>query len=125
MNINNEFLRPTRYNANYMERLNKRENDILARRNHDFEIVNRPRLEEPSDEESKNKNEVDNLIKTIPNSKIEKDNKNLKCIICLNGFKIGDKESTLPCMHIFHYNCLKNWMYEQRWCPICKNEIFK
>ena len=38
MNINNEFLRPTRYNANYMERLNKRENDILARRNHDFEI---------------------------------------------------------------------------------------
>jgi hypothetical protein len=108
-----------------MERLNKRENDILARRNHDLEIVNRPRLEELSDNESNKKKEVENLIKIIPNSKIEKVNKNLKCVICLNGFKIGDKESTLPCMHIFHYNCLKNWMYEQRWCPICKSEIFK
>ena len=125
MNINDEFLRPTRYNANYMERLNKRENDILARRNHDLEIVNRPRLEELSDNESNIKKEVENLIKIIPNSKIEKINKNLKCVICLNGFNIGDKESTLPCMHIFHYNCLKNWMYEQTWCPICKSEIFK
>jgi hypothetical protein len=125
MNINDEFLRPTRYNSNYMERLNKRENDILARRNHDLEIVNRPRLEELSDNESNIKKEVENLIKLIPNSKIEKVNKNLKCVICLNGFKIGDKDSTLPCMHIFHYSCLKNWMYEQRWCPICKSEIFK
>ena len=121
----NEFSLQTRYNSNLMERLNKRENDINSGRNIDFDVTNRPRLEELSDEELDNKKEVDTLIKILPNSKIEKVNKNLKCVICLNGFKIGDKESTLPCMHIFHYNCLKNWMYEQRWCPICKSEIFK
>ena len=125
MNIYNEFSLQTRYNSNLMERLNKRENDINSGRNIDFDITNRPRLEELSDEELDNKKEVDTLIKILPNSKIEKVNKNLKCVICLNGYKIGEKECTLPCMHIFHYNCLKHWMYEQRVCPICKREIFK
>ena len=46
-----------------MERLNKRENDILERINHDLEIVNRPRLEELSDNESSIKKEVRKKIK--------------------------------------------------------------
>ena len=33
MNINAEFSLPKRYNIRYMERLNKRENDIISRRN--------------------------------------------------------------------------------------------
>ena len=125
MNINAEFSLPKRYNIRYMERLNKRENDIISRRNINSIIFNRPKLEESSDEESDNKNEVDYLMKIIPNSKIDKINDNSKCIICLNKFKIGDRESTLPCLHIFHYNCLKNWMYEKRSCPICKSEVSK
>ena len=125
MNINGEFVLPKRYNRGFMERLNKRENDILERRNInvDSEFFNRPRLEEAfSEEEKQHIKEMNILMKLLPNSIIEKKIDN-ECVICLSGFKIGDKESTLPCLHIFHYKCLKKWIYENKWCPICKSEI--
>ena len=125
-NINEEFFLPIRYNSRFMERLNKRENDIIEKRNMNIEQFNRPRLEEMiSDEQLNNQKEVDNLMKIIPHSRIEKIDNNLECIICLNIFKNGDKISTLPCQHIFHYNCLKKWIYEKRSCPLCKAEIYQ
>ena len=76
---------------------------MLERRNIDFNFYNRPRLEESDDdEEEEKKKEVDLLMKLLPNSKIKKNN-NINCIICLSDLKIGDKESTLPCLHIFLY----------------------
>ena len=124
MNINGELALPIRYNSNFMERLNKRENDILERRNMDLDCFNRPRLEDPfSDEENNyNKKEAEILLNILPRSKIEKKT-DLKCIICFSRFKIGDKEVTLPCLHIFHFSCIKKWLYENKWCPLCKYEI--
>ena len=40
---NNGFLLPKRYNHTLMERQNKREREILERRNIDIEFSNRPR----------------------------------------------------------------------------------
>lgn len=121
--MNGEFILPKRYNRKFMERLNKRENDMYDRRNIDLDLFNRPRLENPfSEEENDNKKEIDALIKLIPNSKIDK-KMDMQCIICLSKLNIGDKESTLPCLHIFHYHCLKKWLYEHRCCPVCKTEI--
>ena len=123
MNINGELSLPIRYNSKFMERLNKRENDMLERRNIVNECFNRPRLEDPfSDGDNFNKKEAEILLKILPKSKIDKKT-DLNCIICLSGFKIGDKEVTLPCLHMFHSNCIKNWLYENKWCPLCKSEI--
>ncbi len=125
-NINEEFSLKIRYNSRFMERLNKRENDMIEKRNMNVEQFNRPRLDEIiSEEQLNNKIEVDNLMKIIPHSKIVKNDNNLQCIICLNTFKIGEKKSTLPCLHNFHYNCLKKWVYEKRLCPLCKTEIYQ
>ena len=122
MNINGEFSLPIRYNRKFMERLNKRENDILERRNIIPDCFNRPRLENPFPEEENFKKEADILLKILPQSKIDKKT-DLNCIICLSGIKIGDKEVTLPCLHMFHYNCIKKWLYENMCCPLCKSEI--
>ena len=118
-----------RYNRKFMERLNKRENELIERRNDDnFESIHRPRLENPfidsddEEEEKQNKREVEELLKYIPTSKIVKNN-DIECMICLSKLKIGDKESTLPCLHIFHFHCIKKWIYQKRWCPICKYNI--
>ena len=46
-----------------------------------------------------------------------------KCLICLENFKKGDNIIILPCIHIFHSDCIKNWMKKQLLCPICKNKI--
>ena len=124
MNFIGEFTLPKRYNRTFMERLNKRENEILERRNVDLDFFNRPRLEEPfRAEENDNKKEVKELLNILPKSKIEKNN-NLKCVICLSNFKIKDNEVTLPCLHMFHFNCIKKWLYEKRCCPLCKSEIY-
>ena len=38
-------------------------------------------------------------------------------------FVKNDEIMNLPCVHIFHSNCIKKWMKRQDICPICKNKI--
>lgn len=45
------------------------------------------------------------------------------CIICLEDFKSGDKATILPCLHIFHTQCVKDWLHTQNTCPICKFKL--
>ena len=74
-----------------------------------------------------NKNESQELLKYIPTSVVSKEKKpsdsNYRCIICLSEFQIGEKESILPCLHIFHSSCIETWINNKQWCPICKYDI--
>ena len=69
----------------------------------------------------------DAVIQTYPISKIKDINKldedKKRCSICLEYYKNNDDSIVLPCIHIFHAECIKKWMKRQRICPICKNEI--
>ena len=129
-NNSRKLIMPIRYDHSLMERQNKRERDILERRiNGEIICTNRPRLEELfiDEEKEKRKKEIEQILNLIPNSKIIENNKSNenkeKCMICLSHFKKGDKESTLPCLHMFHSNCIKKWMFEKSSCPICKHEV--
>jgi E3 ubiquitin-protein ligase RNF115/126 len=42
-----------------------------------------------------------------------------KCIICNNGFVIGEIITTLPCSHVFHADCLTMWLMINGVCPLC------
>ena len=46
-----------------------------------------------------------------------------KCIICLDNYKIHDKISYLPCLHLFHSGCIKEWLKRSNKYPLCKNEV--
>jgi hypothetical protein len=52
-----------------------------------------------------------------------------ECVICLDFFKESADVVQLPCAksHIFHYECLKQWVERERWnqskCPICRRPI--
>ena len=50
-----------------------------------------------------------------------KNKEEIKCAICLENFSIGDKISYLPCIHLFHSSCIKNWIRIKNKCPICNN----
>ena len=66
------------------------------------------------------------ILRYIPTStvkEIKKNSENNKCVICLSDFQIGEQESTLPCLHFFHSNCIEKWISEKKWCPICKYDI--
>jgi len=124
-------------NMNFLPRLNRRNNhnlnnafihygsslrhgnNISDRFNFIFEEMNNihhhPR---PTDKQ---------LFNEFPETKIEDINKldpeKRNCVICLEDFKSGEKATLLPCVHLFHKNCIKNWLKSKNSCPICKFEL--
>jgi hypothetical protein len=59
---------------------------------------------------------------------INDDNKdeyaNKECNICMDEYKIGDNIVKLACNHIFHKDCIKNWLCNERvTCPVCRKDI--
>lgn len=47
------------------------------------------------------------------------DSKN-SCSICIARYEVGDEIGTLPCLHMFHNDCIKRWLIQSNTCPICK-----
>ena len=81
-----------------------------------------------SSSESEGNEGLDQLtIERFPISKIKDVNKldeeKKKCLICLEIFKEGDNTIVLPCIHIFHSDCIKKWLQKQKVCPLCKYKI--
>lgn len=56
-------------------------------------------------------------------SELETDEKN--CSICLDEFVSDSKLYTIPCKHLFHKDCLEDWVAENYKCPVCRGEIAK
>lgn len=48
---------------------------------------------------------------------------NKECVICFDEHVIGQTACKLPCGHIFHPECLKDWLAKQASCPICRYEV--
>ena len=48
-----------------------------------------------------------------------------KCMICMFEFEDEDNVSELQCdrRHIFHTECLQNWLKVDKRCPLCKSTI--
>ncbi|CAM8915658.1 unnamed protein product [Rhodiola kirilowii] len=42
----------------------------------------------------------------------------LSCIICMNEDEVGI--SRMPCTHVFHTECVENWLRISSSCPICR-----
>jgi hypothetical protein len=49
----------------------------------------------------------------------------LDCVICYNGIDVHNRRGYMlaPCDHIFHRECLVQWMDVKMECPICRTEL--
>jgi hypothetical protein len=45
------------------------------------------------------------------------------CSICLSKFEEGEKLAVTQCSHVFHQNCLKEWLETSEKCPLCNTII--
>ncbi|KAL5078061.1 hypothetical protein RYX36_017045, partial [Vicia faba] len=43
-----------------------------------------------------------------------------KCTICLEDFNVG---VCLPCSHMFHMNCIQDWLNIGNFCPLCRFQL--
>ncbi|KAG8492646.1 hypothetical protein CXB51_010109 [Gossypium anomalum] len=47
------------------------------------------------------------------------------CSICLQGLKHGEMARNLPrCEHMFHLNCIDEWLSRVGTCPMCRDHVF-
>ncbi|XP_063953191.1 E3 ubiquitin-protein ligase arkadia-C-like isoform X2 [Lytechinus pictus] len=46
-----------------------------------------------------------------------------KCTICLSFFEDEEEVRRLPCMHLFHEECVDQWLVTNKRCPICRVDI--
>nr|CAD7196408.1 unnamed protein product [Timema douglasi] len=46
-----------------------------------------------------------------------------KCTICLSEFEDNEDVRRLPCMHLFHIECVDQWLGTNKRCPICRVDI--
>ena len=67
------------------------------------------------------------IVSELPETKIDDinklDNDKKSCVICMEDFKNGDVSTNLPCLHMFHTNCIQSWLKTQNTCPICKFQL--
>ena len=53
----------------------------------------------------------------------EECNHQVKCTICLSEFEEEEDVRRLPCMHLFHVDCVDQWLATNKRCPICRVDI--
>ena len=110
---------------NIIRRNNERDNNVNEiNDNNDNENHNNDDFEEIEDiSESDNENALDEgIINTFPKAIIDNIEKlkEKNCSICLEDFKKGEEQMTIPCFHMFHSNCISPWFELHNCCPVCK-----
>jgi hypothetical protein len=62
-------------------------------------------------------------LQVVAFSELQTDEKN--CSICLDEFLAESQLYAIPCKHLFHKECLTDWVAENYKCPVCRGEIAK
>ena len=82
---------------------------------------------DPEEKKKKLKKLFDTKLKKRKYLKKDNINVTTACSICLEEFIENVSEvSITPCMHIFHYDCLNNWLFMENskcLCPYCNNNL--
>eukprot|EP01134_Creolimax_fragrantissima_P006614 CFRG6614T1 len=51
--------------------------------------------------------------------KSSESSKMVECAICMEEYRHGDDVQFLPCLHVYHTECIDNWFERSLTCPLC------
>jgi len=64
------------------------------------------------------------LIDQIPTGLFDMNSKkHTECAICMIDFEVGDGVKYLPCMHVYHKDCVDDWLMRSLRCPSCMEPV--
>lgn len=76
---------------------------------------------------AQNKGLTSEEISRLPVKKLKKccfrSRKDEHCVICQQQCERHDFTITLPCKHIYHAGCIRQWLEIKKMCPICNVEV--
>jgi len=50
-------------------------------------------------------------------------NESTDCSICLDELVVGQPALRIPCGHLYHEDCVKDWLRKSNECPVCRFEL--
>ncbi|OIW12753.1 hypothetical protein TanjilG_24686 [Lupinus angustifolius] len=48
---------------------------------------------------------------------------NDSCVICRVDYEDGESLTVLSCKHLYHPECINNWLKINKVCPVCSTEV--
>ena len=108
-----------------IEELKKRVTENMLKQNieNNSKIQYNKKPEKKVNDYNKIKNEA--LIDQIETITYNIDNNTyFECGICMDSFLENETIKKLPCDHIFHTDCMSQWIQTNKICPLCDQAIF-
>jgi hypothetical protein len=64
-------------------------------------------------------------VATLPTGTVGVAQLENECQVCFETYTIGETFRTLPCMHIYHRDCIDPWLLSKRdpTCPVCLTKV--
>lgn len=67
--------------------------------------------------------DVDPVVKTRRLEESDIGEEAPACCICLNPLVVGDSVAALECPHLYHEECIVEWLKRKNHCPLCAQRI--
>ncbi|XP_020495928.1 E3 ubiquitin-protein ligase RNF115 isoform X2 [Labrus bergylta] len=66
-----------------------------------------------------------NMISSLPTVCISQEQTDcrLECPVCREEYLLGESVRKLPCLHIFHSECIVPWLEQHDTCPVCRKSL--
>eukprot|EP01061_Rhynchopus_euleeides_P007956 TRINITY_DN1701_c0_g2_i1.p1 TRINITY_DN1701_c0_g2~~TRINITY_DN1701_c0_g2_i1.p1 ORF type:complete len:399 (+),score=133.23 TRINITY_DN1701_c0_g2_i1:77-1198(+) len=78
-------------------------------------------LQEPANDSSRRMN--DDEINRLRTGTVRSQNVGEECAICHECFVASTSATTLPCDHVFHSECIRQWLRLRNNCPTCRHDV--
>ncbi|XP_020581461.1 RING-H2 finger protein ATL78-like [Phalaenopsis equestris] len=72
-----------------------------------------------------NRNSSSSSNNIIHEIKIEKNEEDKQCAICLESFVPKEQVLMTPCNHMFHSKCIVPWVRSHGRCPVCRFKLYE
>jgi len=66
-------------------------------------------------------------LRSLPRVKVSgndlEKNESSECSICLDALVLGEQALRIPCGHLYHEDCIYDWLKKSNECPVCRYEL--